>query len=75
MEEERRLCYVAITRAKKNLWLSYARARTVYGQTQSNPPSRFLFDIPERLVSFSVYEGGPSVSRDDFESGIIDIEW
>lgn len=74
MEEERRLCYVAITRAKKNLWLTYARMRTVYGQTQSNPPSRFLFDIPERLVSFTMYEGGPSVSRDDFEDGIIDIE-
>lgn len=74
MEEERRLCYVAITRAKRDLWLTYARARTVYGQTQSNPPSRFLFDIPERLVSFSVYEGGGFVHRDDFENGIIDIE-
>lgn len=50
MEEERRLCYVAITRAKHHLYLSYARQRTVYGKTQITAPSRFIADIPEQLL-------------------------
>ena len=53
MEEERRLCYVGITRAKKKLYLTYCRRRTLYGNRQYNSPSRFLFEIPEKLVSFS----------------------
>ena len=47
MEEERRLCYVAITRAKKTLTISYARQRMLYGRTNAALPSRFLKEIPE----------------------------
>jgi len=50
MEEERRLAYVALTRAQERLYLSHAWSRTLYGGTQYNPPSRFLDEIPERLV-------------------------
>ena len=50
MEEERRLCYVAITRAMKNLTVSYARQRMLYGRTNAALPSRFLKEIPETLV-------------------------
>ncbi len=47
MEEERRLCYVAITRAKKTLTISHARQRMLYGRTSAALPSRFLKEIPE----------------------------
>jgi DNA helicase-2/ATP-dependent DNA helicase PcrA len=50
MEEERRLAYVAITRAQERLYLSHAWSRTLFGGTQYNPPSRFLDEIPARLV-------------------------
>ncbi len=46
LEEERRLCYVGITRAMRELYLTNALNRTLYGQTRSNPPSRFLVEIP-----------------------------
>ncbi len=46
MEEERRLCYVAITRAKQTLTISYARQRTLYGRTSASLPSRFLQELP-----------------------------
>lgn len=52
LEEERRLCYVAVTRAKERLHLTYCRQRRLYGTPQVNPPSRFLFEIPEDLVEF-----------------------
>ena len=51
LEEERRLAYVGITRAEQRLYLTHAAARTLYGATQYNPPSRFLDEIPEELVS------------------------
>ena len=50
IEEERRLMYVAITRAKEKLWLVNARMRTLYGKEQANPPSRFLNEIDESLL-------------------------
>ena len=50
MEEERRLCYVGITRAKKRLFLSFAHRRTIFNQITHNPPSVFLKEIPARLV-------------------------
>lgn len=56
LEEERRLCYVAMTRAKKGLALSYAQTRMRWGTTSSNPPSRFLKEIDERFLSQSVAE-------------------
>jgi len=52
MEEERRLCYVGITRAKKKAYLIFARTRKIYGSTQANTPSRFISDIPENLAEF-----------------------
>ena len=55
MEEERRLCYVAITRAKKNLFISHARQRMIYGRTSAAMPSRFLKEIPEACI---VRKGG-----------------
>lgn len=50
LEEERRLAYVAITRAKKKLYITTARMRTLYGQTQSFLPSRFIQEIPEQYI-------------------------
>ena len=50
IEEERRLCYVGITRAKKNLFITRAKSRTLFGRTSYNPPSRFLAEIPDDLV-------------------------
>lgn len=50
MEEERRLCYVAITRAKKKLHISYARQRMLYGKTSASLASRFLREIPEDII-------------------------
>ena len=50
MEEERRLCYVAITRAKQRLTITSARQRMLYGHTTMNRPSRFLGEIPEELL-------------------------
>lgn len=57
LEEERRLFYVAVTRAKKNIFLSYANARYKFGQLQQNDPSRFLDEIPDQFVDRS-YAGG-----------------
>ena len=51
LEEERRLCYVGITRARTRLYLSFARRRTIFNQITHNPPSMFLKEIPERLVT------------------------
>ncbi|HEX3425540.1 MAG TPA: 3'-5' exonuclease, partial [Acidimicrobiales bacterium] len=51
LEEERRLAYVGFTRAKERLYLSYAWCRNLFGQTQYNPPSRFLREVPEALVN------------------------
>lgn len=50
MEEERRLCYVGITRAKKKLYLSAAKHRMMHGRTQFNKVSRFIEEIPEELL-------------------------
>ena len=50
MEEERRLCYVAFTRAMQSLALTFAVSRMLYNQRRNNPPSRFLSEIPERLI-------------------------
>lgn len=50
LEEERRLCYVGMTRAKEKLYLTYACSRMLYGGIQANPPSRFIGEIPEELL-------------------------
>ncbi len=53
LEEERRLAYVAITRARKRLFLTYAATRRTYGSTQANPRSRFVNEIPAEHIEFS----------------------
>ena len=50
LEEERRLCYVAITRAKKNLWMLNAKRRMLFGNTQVNMPSRFMDEIDSKYL-------------------------
>ena len=59
LEEERRLCYVAITRAKKTLCLSHARQRMLYGRTSVNLPSRFLDELPAECVERKSAAGLP----------------
>ncbi len=51
LEEERRLCYVGMTRAMEKLYLTHARRRRVYGSYQFNPPSRFVGEIPDHLLA------------------------
>ncbi len=82
LEEERRLCYVGITRAKQKLYLSYAESRRLHGKESYNRPSRFVKEIPPALiqevrlkttisrpVSASSYAGVQQESIDDFGSG------
>lgn len=52
LEEERRLCYVGVTRARKKLFLIYANSRLLYGGIQSNSPSRFLEEMPQDLLDY-----------------------
>ncbi|WP_342373211.1 UvrD-helicase domain-containing protein [Propioniciclava soli] len=52
LEEERRLAYVGITRARERLYLSRAAVRVMWGQPQYNPPSRFIDEIPDRLIDW-----------------------
>jgi DNA helicase-2/ATP-dependent DNA helicase PcrA len=53
IEEERRLAYVGMTRARKKLWMTHTKIRRVWGQEQMNPPSRFLREIPKEFTNFS----------------------
>lgn len=57
LEEERRLFYVAVTRAKQKLWLTYANARYRFGQLVQNEPSRFIEEMPEQYID-KTYAGG-----------------
>jgi DNA helicase II / ATP-dependent DNA helicase PcrA len=61
LEEERRLAYVGITRARQRLYLTHAWSRTLFGGTQYNPSSRFLDEIPAGLVT--VIDGNRRASR------------
>jgi DNA helicase-2/ATP-dependent DNA helicase PcrA len=67
LEEERRLCYVGVTRAKERLFVSHAWCRTLWGQTQYNPPSRFLREIPDELLRRAV--GGHDGTRGHRDAG------
>lgn len=58
LEEERRLFYVAVTRAKHRLWLTYANARYRFGQLVQNEPSRFIEEMPEQHIDKSYAGGG-----------------
>ncbi|MGB2580276.1 MAG: UvrD-helicase domain-containing protein [Minisyncoccia bacterium] len=66
-EEERRLFYVAVTRAKKKLYLSYASVRTIFGQRQVNAPSEFLSDIDDAHIEREV--------GDSDTEPVINIRW
>ena len=66
MEEERRLCYVAITRAKERLTITHARSRMLYGRTAAAMPSRFLKEIPAELT---VKKGGFQTSSYGADNG------
>jgi len=68
LEEERRLCYVAMTRAEKKLYLSAARRRKMYRFTMYNPVSRFIDEIPESLYQ-SHETSQPSASAHDWRIG------
>ena len=65
LEEERRLCYVGITRAKEHLYMTCARSRTVFGSTSYNGISRFLKEIPEEFLS---EESSLSVGENNLEA-------
>ena len=52
LEEERRLCYVGMTRAKKYLWLLFTKHRTLWGEKRETVPSRFIMELPQHLVNF-----------------------
>jgi len=69
LEEERRLAYVGITRAKELLYLTYANSRLYFGEKISNPPSRFVMDIPENLIEN--LGGNIYKSVDDLSSGAL----
>ncbi len=58
LEEERRLFYVAVTRAKQKLWITYANSRYRFGQLVQNEPSRFLDEMPEEFLDKSFAGGG-----------------
>ncbi len=70
LEEERRLAYVGITRAKEILYLTYANSRLYFGERVANPPSRFILDIPENLLEN--IGGGIYKSSDDLKLDTID---
>lgn len=83
--EERRLCYVGITRAEEKLYLTHAKRRKVYGQTKYNSPSRFIDHIPEHLFTGTEKKGqqqqeatfsvGDKVSHQQWRTGtVIEID-
>jgi DNA helicase-2/ATP-dependent DNA helicase PcrA len=68
LEEERRLFYVVITRAKDKLWITYANTRYRFGSLVQNEPSRFIDELPEQFVDKS-YAGGAKNSGSSFGNG------
>ena len=68
MEEERRLCYVAMTRAKKRLYMIYAKSRLLYGGIQINSPSRFLEDLAEEMCEKSEILNPKSETNSNFQN-------
>lgn len=78
LEEERRLCYVGITRAEKNLMMTASRQRMVKGETRFSRPSRFLEELPEELLEReeqenSVFSRARRTAKQDFDDG--DLPW
>lgn len=71
LEEERRLCYVAITRARKKVFCIYARERLIYGSPQLNPPSRFISDLPPDLLeTISTGHGKPQPVKIEYSDSL-----
>lgn len=70
LEEERRLCYVGITRAKNNLFMTCAKRRTIFGSTSCNAVSRFLQEIPQDLLTGT--ERLTATSRNSFSDSKLD---
>jgi len=62
LEEERRLCYVGMTRAKKHLWLLFTKQRTLWGEKKETTPSRFIMELPPHLVNFRSLADGYNLS-------------
>ncbi|MBI2040149.1 UvrD-helicase domain-containing protein [Candidatus Microgenomates bacterium] len=75
LEEERRLCYVGITRAKEKLYLTYTRQRLYFGTRSNNLVSRFLSDIPEHLISSNATFKDSDQFLDDTDTGVDEEEW
>ena len=73
MEEERRLCYVALTRAEKKLYLSHTAIRFVYGQDRLATPSVFLKEIPEKLLDVEVKKERLYFEDDEFSDNDIEL--
>lgn len=67
MEEERRLCYVAVTRAEELLYISYANLRTIYGNTTYSLPSRFLKEIPDDILKICKNDERKEKQEDEIE--------
>ncbi|MBI2064936.1 MAG: exodeoxyribonuclease V subunit gamma, partial [Candidatus Yanofskybacteria bacterium] len=65
LEEERRLCYVAITRAKEHLILAYTKFRNIYGSHSMNLPSRFISEIPQHLIDYQLIDTDYERDEDD----------
>jgi DNA helicase-2/ATP-dependent DNA helicase PcrA len=75
LEEERRLCYVGMTRAMSRLHLTWAQSRQVFGQRRLAEPSRFLTEIPRDQVELSAPGGGRSVPTPAYASRGREREW
>jgi DNA helicase II / ATP-dependent DNA helicase PcrA len=75
MEEERRLCYVGITRAKEELYLTYARQRLFFGTRSHNLVSRFIMDIPEKLAESKTHFKDEDQFLDDVSQIRDDDDW
>ncbi len=81
LEEERRLCYVALTRAMKKIFLTNVRSRLYFGNIQSNPPSRFLSEIPGPLIEYKGLKitfrknGNEDQFLDDLEFDRTNFSW
>lgn len=66
IQEERRLCYVGITRAEENLTLTYAKSRTLYGSTRHNRPSRFIGEIKEEVIEKDIKSSSKVINSYSF---------
>ncbi|MEK7627250.1 MAG: UvrD-helicase domain-containing protein [Patescibacteria group bacterium] len=73
MEEERRLCYVGLTRAKKIAYMTFAAQRNLYGRSGNNAPSRFIADIPKHLINFQSQILGNNADNENDNDEIINL--